>query len=714
MERFNKIVNAILFSGIVLLLFLFVFEDKLQIPVWLQIAGRMHPLFLHFPIVLLILSIIPCWLPDEINSNAIWIYIRFVAVLTAIITAMMGMILSIEQSDKGELLTWHKWSGISIALISWLFFIYYNQFLRSKLYNRILSFGILFLVILTGHWGAAITHGENFLLQPLHLDQPSFINKENATIFADAINPIFKAKCGNCHLGHNQKGGLSLTDSMSIIKGGKNGKAIEQGDLVKSLLIERLRLPLMDKKHMPLTDKPQLNESETKLLEIWIKSGAPFSGKLVDRPENDSLRILAMEYLQPYLSVKNEPVYSFAAADEKKVKELNNNYRIIKPLGFHSPALTVSFFGKANYSFEKLKELETIKKQILHLNLSKMSVTDDQLEFIARFPYLEKLNLNYTSISNLGLLRLSNMGKLRSISIVGTNIDVVGLTNLLKNKNIKEVYVWDTKVLEKDIITVKKENKFVLIDEGFTGADTTLIALNVPFIKFPAVFFQENKSIELGHVLKDVSIKYTTDGTEPDSMNGVLYKHPFMIDSTTNLQFKAFKKGWLPSKLAKASFIKAGMNIEKTILLTPADPKYNLQSEKVLTDLELGDITDFSSKCLGYQKNDAILIFDLGKSKKIQKVNINTLQNIGSYIFPPTSLEVFGSNDKIHWVTLKRISPVPPSKILPAENTMYSLAFKSTEARYIKIEGAPIKKLPKWHPGKGQPGWLFLSEVIIY
>ena len=399
MERFNKIVNAILFSGIVLLLFLFVFEDKLQIPVWLQIAGRMHPLFLHFPIVLLILSIIPCWLPDEINNNSIWIYIRFVAVLTAIITAMMGMILSIEQSDKGDLLTWHKWSGISIALISWLFFIYYNQFLRSKLYNRILSFGILFLVILTGHWGASITHGENFLLQPLHLDQPSFINKENATIFADAINPIFKTKCGNCHLGHNQKGGLSLTDSMSIIKGGKNGKAIEQGDWVKSLLIERIRLPLMDKKHMPLTDKPQLNESETKLLEIWIKSGAPFSGKLVDRPENDSLRILAMEYLQPYLSIKNEPVYSFAAADEKKIKELNNNYRVIKPLGFHSPALSVSFFGKANYSFEKLKELETIKKQVLHLNLSKMLVTDDQLELIATFPNLERLNLNFTGFS---------------------------------------------------------------------------------------------------------------------------------------------------------------------------------------------------------------------------------------------------------------------------------------------------------------------------
>ena len=37
---------------------------------------------------------------------------------------------------------------------------------------------------------------------------------------------------------------------MSIIKGGKNGKAIEQGDWVKSLLIERIRLELRYRKKL--------------------------------------------------------------------------------------------------------------------------------------------------------------------------------------------------------------------------------------------------------------------------------------------------------------------------------------------------------------------------------------------------------------------------------------------------------------------------------
>ncbi len=714
MDRLKRVVNAILLGGIVLLIFLFVFEEKIQIPIWLQVVGRMHPLFLHFPIVLLILSIIPAWLPDEINHNALWFYIRMSAVFTATLTAIMGLLLSIEQSDKGDLLIWHKFTGITVAIISWLFYIYYDQFKLKKLYHRILSIGILLLIIFTGHWGADLTHGENFLLEPLHLDQRAIINADNAKVFADVINPIFKSKCGNCHLGHNQKGGLSLSDSISIFKGGKNGKTLELGNWQKSVLIERMRLPLADKKHMPLTDKPQLTESETRLLAMWIKSGAPFHQKLIDRPVNDSLRILAFEFLQPFLSAKKETVYSFEDADEKKIAELNNNYRIIKPLGFHSPALSVSFFGKAIYAYENLKELEPIKKQVIHLNLSKMPVTDDQLELIATFPNLERLNLNYSDISDKGLEKLSDMKQLHSISLVGTKISKEGIGYLLKKKNLLEVFLWDTKIVAADIPQFKKINKEVQIDLGFTGADTTLLALNTAFVKTPTGFFREKTSVELAHVLKDVTIKYTTNGTEPDSTNSILYQKPFVIDSTFNLQFKAYKKGWLPSKVSKAIFIKAGKVIEKTILITPADPKYNAQSDKVLTDLDLGDIGDFGSKCLGYQKNEALLVFDLGKTETIQKVNINSLQNIAAYIFPPTRLTILGSADNIHWELLKTLNPIPPTKIIPAENFMYQLAFNPTKARYIKLIGAPIKKLPMWHPGKGQPGWFFMSEVIIY
>jgi hypothetical protein len=35
-----------------LLLFFLIFDNKLVVPLWLQVLGRMHPVILHFPIVL--------------------------------------------------------------------------------------------------------------------------------------------------------------------------------------------------------------------------------------------------------------------------------------------------------------------------------------------------------------------------------------------------------------------------------------------------------------------------------------------------------------------------------------------------------------------------------------------------------------------------------------------------------------------------------------
>ena len=50
--------------------FLLLFESRLYVPLWLQVAGRMHPLVLHFPIVLLVLyAITVIVLPGKINNN---------------------------------------------------------------------------------------------------------------------------------------------------------------------------------------------------------------------------------------------------------------------------------------------------------------------------------------------------------------------------------------------------------------------------------------------------------------------------------------------------------------------------------------------------------------------------------------------------------------------------------------------------------------------
>ncbi len=706
--------TSLLLGGVVFLLVLFLFEERLQVPPWLQVVGRIHPLMLHFPIVLLSISIISYWIPaNKTSQENGWELIRLFAALTAIVSAIMGMLLSIEQSNKGEMLNYHKWGGIGIALIAWFLYSFHSVIYRYRVAAKSISIVTAFVLLVTGHLGANLSHGQNFLTEPLMASQKKTIILEEARFFPDIIFPVFEQKCGGCHQTNNQKGGLSLNDSAAIVRGGKSGSDLVPGDLIKSLLIHRIHLPLTEKKHMPLAEKPQCSAEEVNLLEAWVKAGAPFKQKLIDRPETDSLRLLAYNYIKPLLNGEEEVVYDFTAADPSIINKLNNNYRVIKQLGNNSPALSVSFFGRAMYSPEKLKELEPVKQQIIHLNLAKMPIADQQVGWISTLPNLRRLSLNYSDITDQSMKLIAGMKNLESVSVAGTQVSIQGVNALIKNKKLKEIFVWGSKVSAEEATSLQQKNQQLKIENGFQGADTMIIALNQPRIKTPAGFFHDSLKIELAHVIKGAIIRYTLDGTEPDSSKSVVYTSPININKNTSLTVKAFKKGWLSSTIIKSSYIKAGIPIMKTILQTPADPKYNQLAEKVLADLDLGDPADFSTKWLGYQKNDAMVIFDLGSDQQVQEVLVNALHSFGSSVFPPVSLTVWGSTDKKNWELLNTIRPEMPKKIVPSFAYLYSLHFKPVAIRYVKLAGQPIKKLPLWHPGKGKPGWFFMSEVVV-
>jgi hypothetical protein len=77
------------------------------------------------------------------------------------------------------------------------------------------------------------------------------------------------------------------------------------------------------------------------LLYAWIQSGSVLNQKLITLPAKDTFRMLASRYLSPTENNIDQTVYDFPAADEDKIKSLNNNYRVIEPQGIQSPALAV-------------------------------------------------------------------------------------------------------------------------------------------------------------------------------------------------------------------------------------------------------------------------------------------------------------------------------------------------------------------------------------
>jgi hypothetical protein len=404
------------------------------------------------------------------------------------------------------------------------------------------------------------------------------------------------------------------------------------------------------------------------------------------------LRLFVGAYIKSQAGIENEIVYDFTEADPSTINKLNNNYRVIRQLGKNSPALAVSFFGKSVYSTETLKELDPLKKQIIHLNLAKMPVTDEQVKWIAGLSNLRRLNLNYSDITDQSMQLLARMKNLESLSVSGTGISIKGLNNLVGNKKLKEVYVWDSKIKAPDVLLLQQKNPQLKIESGFLAADTMVIALNKPLIKTPQGFFHDSAKIVLAHVIKGVELRYSLDTFKIDSTNSLIYTEPVIVYKDASLQVKAFKKGWLPSETVKVSYLKAGIPVINTSLLNPADPKYNQNAEKILTDLDLGDPGDVGSKWLGFMNNDAVMVFDLGTVKKVEQVRVNALHNIGAYIFPPVSLTVWGSNDNKNWVLLKSIAPEAPKKMIPTETFLHRLHFKPIQTRYHQITGNTDQK----------------------
>src|SRR5882762_2455594 len=184
------IINSVFFLNI-LLLFLVFFRDQMDVPAWLQSAGRMHPLMLHLPIGLLILAGLLAVFRRGFKKKSFHKFLNFViyfSSLTAAITAIMGLLLSTEEGYDPLQLQWHLITGVTVSILSWwLLWLSHFGHRQQNVFNISLGFTTIVLLV-TGHLGSVLTHGENFVLAPLQGDKEEVTTiTDSTTLYAAAI-----------------------------------------------------------------------------------------------------------------------------------------------------------------------------------------------------------------------------------------------------------------------------------------------------------------------------------------------------------------------------------------------------------------------------------------------------------------------------------------------------------------------------------------------
>ena len=169
MFRFRLIALNLLYFLNVLLIFLLIFEDKVQLPVFLQVTGRMHPLVLHFPLVLIFVGIFLEYLITRKNfqhsaTEKITLYVFYLFALSAALTALFGFFLYKEGSYLGEEVILHKWMGTAVSLLAVLI-LWLKERPAVLFYYGILGVSTVCLIV-AGHVGSEVTHGSGFLTEP--------------------------------------------------------------------------------------------------------------------------------------------------------------------------------------------------------------------------------------------------------------------------------------------------------------------------------------------------------------------------------------------------------------------------------------------------------------------------------------------------------------------------------------------------------------------
>jgi hypothetical protein len=504
-----------------------------------------------------------------------------------------------------------------------------------------------------------------------------------------------------------------MTTSESFALGGDNGKPWVDGDAEASRMIKAIHLPLDVDEHMPPDGKPQLTALEITLLKAWINSGPDFDKRLSQYDASDSIHWVVAALSAFKAETPSQKQYSFKAASSGVIERLNTPFCTVSPLYVGSPALQADFFVRNSFREASFNDLEQIAEQLVVLNMSKMPIVDDNMSLIRRFRNLEHLNLNFTDIDGHGLGELASLSELRTLSLAGTGVKAGDLLPVLKLPKLESVFLWRTSVTTAQRDSLASAYPGVSIVLSDFNDDSTL-RLSRPLIDLDRVI-KRGEPLELKHPMPGVNIRYSIDGTEPDTVSSHLYEKPFNFDRTTVLRARACKEGWFCSTVLEKTCFVEGLQPDTVALLVAPDPKYPGEGAGSLTDGRKGvaDVLKEPS-WLGYRMQSFEALAGFPSGTVIGNIVVSYGKNIVAYSFPPLEVQVWAGESVESLSQIGKYRVEQPTKYEPLTVSPISIDLEPASYRYYKIVAIPVPVLPDWHNGKGQRGWVFIDELFFY
>ena len=675
---------------------------------FLKYLGKFHPVIIHLPIGVLYFTFLLAISEKFIKKNfsdSIRIGLVF-SFIFAIISCVLGYLLSLSGDYGEDTLNLHMWLGISTAIFNGFLLWIHTKKISKNYFISLFGFTIILLTI-TGHFGGSMTHGEDYLKLPETKKETLTSLKDSINLYSEVIRPILDNKCVKCHNPSKSKGKLMLVSNQDILNGGKSGKIFKAFDSNESIMYKYSTLPLDDKLHMPPKGNIQLTDIEIQLLKHWIDFGGNFEKFIKPSQSDSNLKENLLVFFPKKETIVNAPKLNDLIALQ------NLNFRLERNSNENN-FIEAKFLGTKLES-KHINALLKVKNQLVKLDLSVTNLNDKLITKIERLENLKFLKINTTQISDKALKYVNK--SIESLNLNNTAVSYEGVLTLIGNKNIKNIYLWNTKINSKNQEMLQNQFSATL---NFGVKDfANGIPLLQPVLITEKTLFSDSLKIEFYKAPGNPEIRYTTNDKDPDSLSS-LYTNPFFINKSLTLKAKSFKSGWQNSKVLSTDYFETGGVFDRYKLVIKPSKTYS--NPQKLFDGVLGSLDFRDGSWNGFQKEkkedftnpnpgNMVVEIDIPNNNKISAIGINVLTSMNSYITLPERIELYDiSEGKDIMISYKNIPK--EDSFANTEIKMFSIPLINKNISKIKLIVKSNKKLPKGHPAQGEYAWLFVSEII--
>ena len=141
--------------------------------------------------------------------------------------------------------------------------------------------------------------------------------------------------------------------------------------------------------------------------------------------------------------------------------------------------------------------------------------------------------------------------------------------------------------------------------------------------------------------------------------------------------------------------------------------KYTYGGASLLVDGYRGGPVYSNGAWIGFLNEPLDVTIDMQGAKPYSAVTVESLVEKGEWVFPPSSVGVYLSDDGSEFTEAALMSVPQETAGSPDGVKPFKVLFPETSARYLRVVARTVDPIPAWHGAAGQKAHMFVDEIIV-